>query len=29
MSEGTFQLKVFSGRGLEVEAEVRSVNVPS
>jgi|694.fasta_scaffold07444_6 F0F1-type ATP synthase epsilon subunit len=29
MSDGTFQLKVFSGRGLEVEATVRSANVPS
>lgn len=29
MSEGTFQLRVFSGRGLEVEATVHSVNVPS
>jgi len=29
MSDGTFTLRVFSGRGLEVEAEVRSVNVPS
>lgn len=29
MSDGTFQLKVFSGRGLEVEAAVRSVSVPS
>lgn len=29
MSEGTFQLRVFSGRGLEVEASVRSVTVPS
>jgi F0F1-type ATP synthase epsilon subunit len=29
MSDGTFTLKVFSGRGLEVDAEVRSVNVPS
>ena len=29
MSDGTFQLKVFSGRGLEVEASVRSANVPS
>jgi F0F1-type ATP synthase epsilon subunit len=29
MSDGTFTLKVFSGRGLEVDAQVRSVNVPS
>jgi len=29
MSDDTFQLKVFSGRGLEVEASVRSVTVPS
>ena len=29
MSEGTFQLRVFSGRGLEVEATVLSANVPS
>ena len=29
MSDGTFQLKVFSGRGLEVEAAVRSASVPS
>lgn len=29
MSDGTFKLRVFSGRGLEVEATVRSVNVPS
>ena len=29
MSEGTFQLKVFSGRGLEVEATVSAATVPS
>jgi F0F1-type ATP synthase epsilon subunit len=29
MSDGTFQLKVFSGRGLEVEATVSDVTVPS
>lgn len=29
MSDGTFQLRVFSGRGLEIEASVRSVSVPS
>jgi F0F1-type ATP synthase epsilon subunit len=29
MSDGTFQLKVFSGRGLEVEAQVSDVTVPS
>jgi F0F1-type ATP synthase epsilon subunit len=29
MSDGTFQLKVFSGRGLEVEAIVSDVTVPS
>ncbi len=29
MSDGTFQLKVFSGRGLEVEAVVSDVTVPS
>lgn len=29
MSDGTFHLKVFSGRGLEVEAFVRSARVPS
>jgi len=29
MSEGTFQLKVFSGRGLEVEAKVSGATVPS
>jgi len=29
MSDGTFQLKVFSGRGLEVEALVSDVTVPS
>ena len=29
MSDGTFQLKVFSGRGLEVEARVSTVTVPS
>ena len=29
MSDGTFQLKVFSGRGLEVEAMVSDVTVPS
>ena len=29
MSDGTFTLRVFSGRGLEAEVEVRSVNVPS
>jgi F0F1-type ATP synthase epsilon subunit len=29
MSEGTFELKVFSGRGLEVEATVSGVTVPS
>jgi F0F1-type ATP synthase epsilon subunit len=29
MSDGTFTLKVFSGRGLEVDADVRSVSVPS
>jgi F0F1-type ATP synthase epsilon subunit len=29
MSNGTFQLKVFSGRGLEVEAEVSEASVPS
>ncbi len=29
MSDGTFQLKVFSGRGLEVEAEVSAATVPS
>mgnify|MGYP006272008193 CR=1 FL=1 len=29
MSEGTFQLKVFSGRGLEVEAKVSTASVPS
>jgi F0F1-type ATP synthase epsilon subunit len=28
MSEGTFQLKVYSGRGLEVEASVAAVTVP-
>lgn len=29
MSEGTFQLKVFSGRGLEVEATVSGAQIPS
>jgi len=29
MSNGTFQLKVYSGRGLEVEAQVSEVAVPS
>lgn len=29
MSDGTFALKVFSGRGLEIDAQVRSANVPS
>jgi F0F1-type ATP synthase epsilon subunit len=29
MSEGTFQLKVFSGKGLEVEATVAAVTVRS
>jgi F0F1-type ATP synthase epsilon subunit len=29
MSNGAFQLKVFSGRGLEVEAEVSEAAVPS
>ena len=29
MSEGTFHLKVFSGKGLEVEATVSGVTVPS
>ncbi|MEY4667886.1 MAG: hypothetical protein RL518_585 [Pseudomonadota bacterium] len=29
MSDGTFQLKVFSGRGLEIEAVVSDVTVPS
>jgi F0F1-type ATP synthase epsilon subunit len=29
MSDGTFQLKVFSGRGLEVEATVSAATVPS
>jgi F0F1-type ATP synthase epsilon subunit len=29
MSDGTFQLKVFSGRGLEVEAQVSTATVPA
>ena len=29
MAESTFQLKVFSGRGLEIEATVTSVAVPT
>lgn len=29
MSDGTFQLRVFSGRGLEVEAKVSTATVPS
>lgn len=29
MADGTFTLRVFSGRGLEVEAAVRSVTVPA
>jgi len=29
MSEGTFKLRVFSGRGLEVEATVSAATVPS
>jgi F0F1-type ATP synthase epsilon subunit len=29
MADGTFTLRVFSGRGLEIESTVRSVTVPS
>jgi len=29
MADGTFTLRVFSGRGLEIEATVRSVAVPA
>jgi F0F1-type ATP synthase epsilon subunit len=29
MADGTFTLRVFSGRGLEIEAAVRSVTVPA
>jgi F-type H+-transporting ATPase subunit epsilon len=29
MAEGTFQLRVFSGRGLEIESPVTSVTIPS
>jgi F0F1-type ATP synthase epsilon subunit len=29
MAEDTFQLRVFSGRGLEIEASVRSVTIPT
>lgn len=29
MADGSFQLKVYSGRGIEAEAEVRIVTVPS
>lgn len=29
MADGTFTLRVFSGRGLEVEATVRSVTMPT
>jgi F-type H+-transporting ATPase subunit epsilon len=29
MAEGTFTVRVFSGRGLEIESTARAVNVPS
>jgi F-type H+-transporting ATPase subunit epsilon len=29
MADGTFQLKVFSGRGLEIEASATSVTIPT
>jgi F0F1-type ATP synthase epsilon subunit len=29
MAEGTFQLRVFSGRGLEIESPVSSVTIPT
>lgn len=29
MADGTFTMRVFSGRGLEIEAEVGSVTIPS
>jgi F0F1-type ATP synthase epsilon subunit len=29
MAEGSFQLRVFSGRGLEIEAHVSSVTIPT